>query len=358
MNLLFYLIILLATGFVAGIFRYHALIILFIAEILLAVFMLLQLLLSSITLKVKLQGEGWVVDKGKTGQGIISVKKGFLFPINNFGLKGFTAYKDGRQRNAFSLEDGLDEKTTNISFPISGDYAGLKTFSLSRMSLSDILSLFFFSRRLNKKTTISVLPLRRAMNVEFSNATMALIESNRQLNEPTQSRDEFRQVREYAYGDAWRDVDWHKSAKADKLMVREYEREAEAFVDLELDGRGYHSAGTEVLDGYYEILSALLRGFIDSGISFRITRLTEGGLHRAQNIIRSEEDVDAFFIDLYSSGIYDPDYSKAEDKSPRATPKDCLRLDLNCRLTLGKKLLYSFNRDNPEEDIESRLIVI
>ena len=144
MSFLIYLIILLATGFVAGIFRYQPLVILFIAEILLAVFMLLQLFISALLLKVKLQGEGLVVEKGKRGSGFITIENRSPFPINRFGFKGFTAYKDGRQRSNFVVDDGLDLKTTKVNFPISGDYAGLKNLSITRFGLWDVLSLFYF----------------------------------------------------------------------------------------------------------------------------------------------------------------------------------------------------------------------
>ena len=363
MSLLIYLIFLLLTGFVAGIFRYHALIILFIGEILLGIFMLLQLLISAFSLKISLGGKRWIVEKGKPGKGLITINNRAFFPINHFVLKGFTSYVDGRQRQSFQLRDGLDLKTCQISFPISGDYAGLKRFSLTRFSIRDILSLFFFSRRVSEKTTISVLPTRRKMNVEFSQTTLGLIESSKQMNDPSQNRDEFRQVRDYVQGDAWRDVDWHKSAKADRLVVREYDREAESFMDLDLDGRGYRALGTESLDKFYELLSALIRGIVSSGITLRISRLTAAGTFKAQHIIKTEEDIDEFFIDLYSQGIYDPGSGagagkQKEKKTHELSSPNHLWLGMDYRLMLGNKLLHAFDGENPDRDIEAKLIVI
>ena len=359
MSLILYLIFLLLTGFVAGIFRYHALIILFIGEILLGIFVLLQLLISAFRLRVSLGGKNWIVEKGKPGKGIITINNRSPFPVNHFVLKGFTSYLDGRQRKSFQLRDGLDLKACQVPFPISGDYAGVKRFSLTRFSLRDILSLFFFTRRLNEKTSIFVLPTRRKMNVEFSQATLGLIEASKQMNDPSQNRDEFRQVRDYVHGDAWRDVDWHKSAKADKLVVREYDREAEAFMDLDLDGRGYRAMGTEALDKYYELLSALIRGIVSSGITLRVNRLTKDGTYKAQQIIRDEEDIDAFFMDLYSLGIYDPgNQNRPAKASSDLSAPNHLWLGLDYRLMLGNKLLHAFDGENPDKDIEANLIVI
>ena len=370
MNLILYLLIVLGTGFVAGVFRYRILVILFIAELVLACIMLIQALLSVFLVRISPQGKCWVAERGKKGFGILNIRSLAPLLLNRFSIRCTSHYSDGADKEKFKLTDSLNRGNLSLSFPIFGKYNGTQTVNFISYRVWDLFSLFSFRRKCRLSQMVAILPDNKEVTVEISQSTLALMTSeNISINDPTRNRDEFRQIRDYVQGDPWKSVDWHKSAKADKLMVREYDKEAELFIDISLEGKGYSSASVPQLDGFYELLSSVIKGILRAGAIPRVSWRPGDESAIRRETLRDNQDINDFFVDLYTLGLLDPERLERRDPSgdsqedtsdsaPTVYSHVLLTLGTDLVLKSGISTLRSFSVQGLNEEIESTRIIL
>jgi uncharacterized protein (DUF58 family) len=151
-----------------------------------------------------------------------------------------------------------------------GLYRGLEL----RLSTTYPFGLFRRRRTLSLGTSLVVTPsLRRLRAVTFESPAASGSHSTRRLGDGA----DLLNIRDYTTQDDARRIDWRASARLDRPMLREFEREQERSLEVLLDER---AAGSAWREGFEELVSmaASILGFCEEkGIEGRLVVLDASG---------------------------------------------------------------------------------
>ena len=311
-------------------------------------------------------------------------------PVSRFGLRVSAWYGDGQavrkvsgadgamrpQKYRMVLYGGCDSGESVLRFSILAGHCGLMRISLDRLRVYDYFSLFSAGEKLQEEMTAAVFPAPTELRLVFSSA-----EAGREEPETVSacavsgdSRDEVRQLREYRPGDLGRDIHWNQSARMDALWVREYERETEKTAEIYLfpgrPGQGKRrfrkkqreEARLNRLDDFYLLLSALIHGLLKQEIRVRVywQRKKNGQMYQNGReggfLIRNPEDLRQLLLFLYKEGFPFVDETAGELPGKAMGEGFCLNPDLE--LYWNGRLIHQFSRQRLEREMEEMVFVL
>ena len=311
-------------------------------------------------------------------------------PVSRFGLRVSAWYGDGQavrkvsgadgamrpQKYRMVLYGGCDSGESVLRFSILAGHCGLMRISLDRLRVYDYFSLFSAGEKLQEEMTAAVFPAPTELRLVFSSA-----EAGREEPETVSacavsgdSRDEVRQLREYRPGDLGRDIHWNQSARMDALWVREYERETEKTAEIYLfpgrPGQGKRrfrkkqreEARLNRLDDFYLLLSALIHGLLKQEIRVRVywQRKKNGQMYQNGReggfLIRNPEDLRQLLLFLYKEGFPFVDETAGELPGKAMGEGFCLNPDLE--LYWNGRLIHQFSRQRLEREVEEMVFVL
>ena len=311
-------------------------------------------------------------------------------PVSRFGLRVSAWYGDGQavrkvsgadgamrpQKYRMVLYGGCDSGESVLRFSILAGHCGLMRISLDRLRVYDYFSLFSAGEKLQEEMTAAVFPAPTELRLVFSSA-----EAGREEPETVSacavsgdSRDEVRQLREYRPGDLGRDIHWNQSARMDALWVREYERETEEIAEIYLfpgrPGQGKRrfrkkqreEARLNRLDDFYLLLSALIHGLLKQEIRVRVywQRKKNGQMYQNGReggfLIRNPEDLRQLLLFLYKEGFPFVDETAGELPGKAMGEGFCLNPDLE--LYWNGRLIHQFSRQRLEWEVEEMVFVL
>lgn len=148
-------------------------------------------------------------------------------------------YEKSRKGRSFHYDGSIDgKKREEEELYLEADWCGKLYISLEQKQVYDYLSLFRSRIREDQEEEIAVLPSSQPLTVIFSEAdTWEKQDQGDRIPRSKRSPGgEIRQLREYAPGDLLRGIHWKQSARTDKLLVKEFQREEEEEVSLYLEG--------------------------------------------------------------------------------------------------------------------------
>lgn len=360
MKLLLYVVITLLTGYVAGIYRSHALMMVFAGELVFLAAMLALALIALARLEVRPEGRIWRLVKGSAGRGVILLRNRWILPIPKVTLKlRAEDAEDGLDK--ITLKGGADRGTTEAVCPISRDLCGLTQVRIVKVTATDPLALFRFGKRLRLAQPVAVLPVPQILAAERDPLAEDGGETRDALRSAGPDRDTFRQMREYRPGDSRKDVDWAESTRLDRLVSREYEQEQQTPLTLRFDREEALWKDAARRSDCYELLAALLRGLLETGRECEVLWRTKEGWQSEG--LTSPEEVDDLLIGLYR--ILEPAAEAAGESGGAAAPKPeeeppeaevVLGTDLTVRTAAGFVLTFTEGRI-PEEVREKRIYI-
>ena len=306
-------------------------------------------------------------------------------PVSRFGLRVSARYGAGQaalpRKYRMLLYGGCDRGERILRFRIPAVHCGLMRISLDRLWVYDYFSLFSAGRRLRKEITAAVFPAAEELRLAFSAAKTGHGEP-----EPMEARvsagessDEIRQLREYRAGDLGRDIHWNQSARMDALWVREYDRKTEASAEIcLLPGRPARKkrrfwkkqgeeAQLERLDAFYLLLSALIRGLLKQEIRVRVcwqrnkSGQIPGNAGERGFWIREPEDCRQLLLLLYQEGFPFEDEAVEEQMTGDLRVKAlregfCLNPDLE--LYWNGRLIRQFSRQRLEQETKEMTFIL
>ena len=311
-------------------------------------------------------------------------------PVSRFGLRVSAWYGDGQavrkvsgadgamrpQKYRMVLYGGCDSGESVLRFSILAGHCGLMRISLDGLRVYDYFSLFSAGEKLQEEMTAAVFPAPTELRLVFSSA-----EAGREEPETVSacavsgdSRDEVRQLREYRPGDLGRDIHWNQSARMDALWVREYERETEKTAEIYLfpgrPGQGKRrfrkkqreEARLNRLDDFYLLLSALIHGLLKQEIRVRVywQRKKNGQMYQNGReggfLIRNPEDLRQLLLFLYKEGFPFVDETAGELPGKAMGEGFCLNPDLE--LYWNGRLIHQFSRQRLEREVEEMVFVL
>lgn len=233
-------------------------------------------------------------------------------------------------------------------------YCGLLLLRMERTFFFDYLSLFFAKRQESGEMRLAVFPKEQPLSIEFSADALEqrkLMEQISLQNAGEESMD-IRWLREYRAGDLTRFIHWKQSARTQRLWIKEYEEEAKNFLVLVLDMEGADKAQLKEMSAFYEVLSAVVLGFLRHSLTVRVCWYEKGQADIAWtdvcNIVQSRD----MLLRIYETSF--PDGNAVRQKmSPNA-----MRLNLHLEWFWNNMLIYHFSSRNYGEEIAQKSFII
>ena len=214
-----YFLLILLTGYVAGMYANPALMVLTAAQLLLAAGMAAQprYFLRHLTFSAP-RGTA-VAEQGEACQVRLTVKNDGHMPVGRIRLEilgEFQKLTVTREKFTGACAQG----ETILQIPVSTEHCGILLSQAARVTVYDYLSLF----RKKKKTDLSwktlIFPGEYSLNLRFSDGGGD--EGGEALEVsplPAEGGYEIRQIREYREGDPIRHIHWNQTAKTDTLWI-------------------------------------------------------------------------------------------------------------------------------------------
>ena len=162
-------------------------------------------------------------EKGEQVQGVLRVQCGRLFvPAGRLSAKVRTENALTGECETVSLALHPDGEAYTASFQFASLYCGYIRFTVERLQLRDIFSVFTLSVPMNASAACTVLP--RTFSVEIADPALPRTAGDANEVLPVGGGSDFTEVyqlRDYVPGDSVRGIHWLLSAKRDTLIFRD-----------------------------------------------------------------------------------------------------------------------------------------
>ena len=351
MKRMFFLSLSVFLFYLAGMYRYPALMILAVGQLLMALYLKIQAHVCSKRVRAGFCRKMATAVKGEPVSCGLSVGNQGKLPVGR--LRFSIKYGYGDRKKKKHLYGNAGDKN---NFSIRPLYCGVAELCLEKIRVYDYFFLSSVERKISDRMRIMVFPREREMKVCFSDAGKA--------GEPEDcvgvdfgqpGNGQIRQIREYREGDSLKSIHWKLSARTDKLLIREYEGEAKGRTELFLDLEGYGEASLREKDAFYELLSALVLGLLRSRDSvfvwWRGEAVGEGGMDVTECSQCRELLAELYFI-LDRDMPVERSPKRAGRQEKKQGIGERLSLDLQLRLSAGGREVFRFSRENLEMELQ------
>ena len=264
MKKLNYMILCLITVYLAGMYRYFPLMVLAVLEI---AFLAVSYGLSHYfrrNLSVQAMRHSDSVQAMAALSCGVEVHNAGKLPITRFRIRVLFGYGPGSEQEKKYIYSDSECGEDIFLFEVMGEFCGMMYLHMDRLQVYDYMSLFSASQKLREEVKIAVFPQERALHIELPSLCCQENELPRALVSAggAEAHSEVRQLREYHVEDSKRYIHWNQSARMDRLMVKEYEKESDIRVSLYLELDEIGKTGVERKSSFYELLSAVVLGLL------------------------------------------------------------------------------------------------
>ncbi len=358
--------------YVAGMYRYPALMVLAVGQLLLLLFLTVQTSLCIRRVQVGFRRKLLTAVKGEAVSGEIRADYDGKLPAGRlcfsirYGYGGGTKKK--KVRRLYGNAGGIN------AFSMVPAFCGMAELCLEECKVYDFFSLGFGKRELSDNLRMMVFPKERELSLCFQHAAEEGAREEYATAGPGMpGNDRLRQIRDYREGDLVKSLHWKLSARADRLLVREYEREAKGQAELLLDLNGYGEAGPKEKDAFYELVSALLLGLLRNRDSVRVHWRGEHTNEEAMNVTVPAQ-CRALLARLYLLSGADGEELSPSGTGEKALPgggwsaerertcatgcRECFLLDMRLRLSVDGRQLFGFSAEKLEEELQRVRILV
>lgn len=351
-----FLILVLATFYLAGMFHYAPLLMLCGIEILLIAFSILLPRYFKRKLNASFETSSEVAEAGteQSCKAIISYTG--KLPVSRLKISVFAAYCSEKRGSGQMLYTACERGETDLPFRFKAEYCGLVTLRIKRLVVYDYLALFSAGKAVLAEKRMAVFPSESALRIE-SRSFQLDADSNaegRTVDAPGDAHYEIRQIREYRAGDSNRHIHWSLSSKTDSLWIKEYEREADTAAWVTLNTAGFCNATQAKRSNAYILLSALVLGLLKNVSKVCVCWQADASAAVKTEISNIHQCRD-MLLSLYKTEFAD----KIESPTVEATQHSSMfRLDLSMRLFLNDELLCSFTEANLAQEIKEKTLIL
>lgn len=254
-----YYLFMLMTGYVAGVFRYRALMFLFVMELILVPVMFFISRKLAMGTKVCIPVDYYSVQKGAPKCYEIEVNNSSGFPLSKTRAKIICGYPGDKQ-----YKRGVYGKET-IKFQIEAPLNGIMEMEIIELRVYDYLSLFYSKKNLNKQIKIAVLPSNVGNLFKCLDSDSDCKMENQAVSYQSHgtNQEEIKQLREYKAGDSKKHIHWILTSKTDKLWIKEFEQEELKVCRLYIDLYKLEEKDLVIKDAFYSLLSVLLDSLME-----------------------------------------------------------------------------------------------
>ncbi len=352
-QLLFFLLLVL-TFFLAGMFSYLPLLVLFAAMLLLAVFCFITSRYFRRHLSVKFVRHSQAVQENCESSCDLLFSYTGSLPAGEARVYVSAAYGKGRKRRLTVVNKVMEKAGEEmVSFPVRAPYCGLVSVTFDRLIVCDYLTLFRPQKRQRDAMELAVFPEEKALQLELSKA-----EQERAIRPETQlverkgdNSQEIRQLREYQEGDPVRNIHWNLSARMDDLWVKEFQRESDSQAYVLLDGRGFSARRRAEAGCFYELISALILGLLA-----HVSAVTLGFKEPGKEALELKEIGDAdqcreALLVLYRNGL-------AQELPEASGQEGIFLVDPKLRIIRNGQVLHQFSQRTLSEELDREVLIL
>ncbi|MDE6664485.1 MAG: DUF58 domain-containing protein [Lachnospiraceae bacterium] len=276
MRKLIFIVIAAASYYIAGMYRQMPLMILALMEWILFIilFILSRCLRKNLTVSFPMQSTE--AEKGSVKKCLIHIGRTGALPIKKVCIKFKVCDDEGSVVQKNKVKKTVDILTGNIDFDICLNRCGMFCIQIDKVYIYDYLSVFHAPKIVNEEMKLAVLPKARALQMQLLSTESIANQTDEAPYQPhigylgNETR-EIRQTREYRTGDTMRYIHWNQSAKTEKLWIKEFEKEDEASFEILLDMIMPDDWKRDKRDCFYEVISALILGFLQRGQSVNVS---------------------------------------------------------------------------------------
>lgn len=331
--------------YMAGMYRYPALMALGVGQVLLLLFLTAQNRICGRRIRAAFANESLRAVKGQPiSCGLTVEYRGKLPPGS---VRFLIRYGYGEKKKKQRLYGNGNGKET---FRICPVYCGMARLHLEALWVYDYLSFGIVKKKMSAGMQVMVFPREQALDIRFpEDGCGRELETDRTEAAALSENGETFQVREYRKGDSARHLHWKLSARAGQPLVKEQEREKRQRAALFLDLQGYQECGQQDRDGFYEVLSALVLGLLRERQEILVS-WQDGELKPAAMLIAEAPQCRELLARLYRMDA-------SGGSLPVESDTDFV-LDLQLRLLQGGRVLYQFPAEGLAAEIQKARILI
>lgn len=260
----------------------------------------LQLILVRKQFDMEISGVEGNCFRGDMGAFGIRLENRSVLPVPNIYLRFYIKSMNGKDHHSYPMHLTMSPKEKR-RFEIEADFSHIGVFEtgLEEILIYDLLGILRLDCSINKLNHVKVLPCRYYLE-EFPMSDEALNESNRSITAAALSGYDYTGVREYAFGDPMKMIQWKLSAHSTTLVTKQMESYTNVGMTAVLDFR-VPSYGEDVrlsmLDGVVEAGNALGDYARRNGLDFDLMFFGRGRKRREMPC--ASEEFAPFLEDIY-----------------------------------------------------------
>lgn len=361
-----YLVFLIFTFYLAGMYRVEVLNLLVFSEIFLfiSLFFITRYFINKIDAKIQVNSVE--VKKGNVIKGKVLVTNESWLPITRFCIKIEYLNNKVSKTAVKEIKGYVPAKSTaQMEFQMKSQYCGILHLKIKEIKVYDYLSLFNRKRSGESNLEVLVLPSGRRIRTELESESYIYHShdegkfSEVLMNQPP----EILWVDTYKPGDSIRDIHWKLSARNDNLLIKKYSSDIENRISFFIDMRKVRKVDIERKEAFYELCSAISLGLIKNNISHSVRWYDTNKSHIVDRIVRTEEDyihmIEELMLkeEISDGNFYNEEYLK-EIYLYENDFETVISLNLELKVFLNKEVLMQFSEENYIQEIERRCLTV
>jgi len=361
-----YLLFLILTFYLAGMYRVEVLNLLVLSEIFLfiSLFFITKYFVKKIDAKIQVNSVE--VNKENVIKGKVIVTNETWLPITRFCIK-IEYFNIKVSKTAIKKIKGYvpAKSKAEMEFMMKSKYCGILHLRIKEIKVYDYLSLF--NRRKNGKGDLEVLvlPSGRKIRTELEKGDCiyyppdVAMTSEELISQPP----EILCINTYKPGDSMRDIHWKLSARNDNILIKKYSSDIENRISFFIDMRNERKVDIGRREAFYEVCSAISLGLIGNKISHCVRWYDKDKLNIVDRIVRTEEDYINMMEELMlKEELIDENLSGEEYLKNIYLHENnfetVIYLNLELKVFLNKQELMQFSEENYVKEIERRCLTV
>lgn len=245
-NKILYLMILLEAGLLCILYNSYEPVVLLWIAVLVPIFLLMELIISSFYINVNFDEEKIVVTRQSDKKISLEIENSGFLPTGPIRISGKA---NGVRFHTDVQLAGRQKKSAEC--PVELEKCGIKNMEISRIVIYDFMKIFKHTKKLNKNIQIMVVPNlygvdvgKVSMDYEYDGESEKFSE-----NQPGDDPSEIFDIREYEAGDRLSRVHWKLTTKLNRLMVKDFSKAIPDGVEIYVNNKN----GAESLDVLFSI---------------------------------------------------------------------------------------------------------
>lgn len=305
-SIILYLCLLVGTIIFAALYRFYFPIVIILLEIILPIVLFIITIISRLLLEIRINSKINTFNKGSEIPIYIDIDNKAIFPISKIKFNVVCKDRYGNESVVKIKTLANSRSITNITYNIDVKYCGIIDIAIEKVYIYDYLSLFKIRKKINKKSSIIILPNIYNMDNDITISEVECDEGER-YSEYISGEDnsEIFDIRDYVQGDKLNRVHWKLSSKYDNMVVKEFGYPLSTRIELLLELYVDKSKEWEkTVDGLIETVASVSSSLIRKGHEHNIVWYGEDIKELVSERITSFEDFHRTIKHILNCNVY------------------------------------------------------